>query len=61
MLMHAVSQMALKNSSMMTMTDKNVRITDGFIGLSCLDMLVGCLGCVRIPDEVWLTDGVATL
>ena len=32
--------------------DKDVCITEGLVELLCLKVLVGCLGCIHVPDEV---------
>ena len=29
--------------------DNDVCVTDGDVGFSCLDVLIGCLGCIRKP------------
>ena len=41
--------------------DNNVCITVGDVELCCRDVLVGCLGCIREPNEGCVTDGVAAL
>ena len=41
--------------------DNDVCVTVGDVELSCLDVLVGCLGCIHKPDEGCLTDGVVAL
>ena len=41
--------------------DTDVCITDGDVKLGCLDVLVGCLGCIHVADVACSTDGGVAL
>ena len=40
---------------------KDVCVTDGDVGLTDLDVHIGCLICVHIPDDLCLNDSVVGL
>ena len=39
----------------------NACVTDGDVELCCLDVLVGCLGCIHVADVACIKDGVVAL
>ena len=41
--------------------DNNVRVAVGDVELCCLDVLLGCLGCIYKPDKGYITDGLVAL